>query len=195
MDPRGEKYRHLYADKDVYDWFNHGDALLTIIEKLKPVECLEMGTWMGASAIPISRMVKSWGGILYCVDSYQGNSNMSDTQLERARGGHAECQANFSRHNIDNALIMISDSSAASKDWEDSSLDLIYVDAAHEEDKVLLDLQAWWPKLKLGGVIAGDDYGDSVFPGVTAAWDSFGFRLNINYQNGQGRDGLVWIVK
>jgi len=40
----------------------------------------------------------------------------------------------------------------------DESLDFIYVDARHDYCGVLEDIQNWWPKLKVGGVMAGHDY-------------------------------------
>tara|TARA_R110002073_G_scaffold8068_1_gene45100 strand:- start:2751 stop:3320 length:570 start_codon:yes stop_codon:yes gene_type:complete len=50
----------------------------------------------------------------------------------------------------------------------DSSLDAIYVDAAHTYEAVLPQLIAWRPKVRPGGVIAGHDY-SSDWPGVVAA--------------------------
>jgi len=41
----------------------------------------------------------------------------------------------------------------------DNAFDWIYLDGDHSYDEVLADLQRWRPKLKLGGFIAGDDYG------------------------------------
>ena len=43
---------------------------------------------------------------------------------------------------------------------EDESLDWIYVDALHVEAAVLMDLKAWYPKLRPGGLMSGDDWGD-----------------------------------
>jgi len=36
--------------------------------------------------------------------------------------------------------------------------DFIYVDARHDFKGVTLDLELYWPKLKVGGIIAGHDY-------------------------------------
>jgi len=40
----------------------------------------------------------------------------------------------------------------------DDSLDLIYIDGNHTYDYVLADLKNYWPKLKSGGVLCGDDF-------------------------------------
>lgn len=42
--------------------------------------------------------------------------------------------------------------------FADGSLDWVYVDGLHFVDEVRADLKAWAPKLKLGGVLCGDDY-------------------------------------
>lgn len=41
---------------------------------------------------------------------------------------------------------------------EDDYFDFIYVDARHDFKGVFDDLVDWWPKLKVGGIIAGHDY-------------------------------------
>jgi predicted O-methyltransferase YrrM len=46
----------------------------------------------------------------------------------------------------------------ASKNFDDNSLDFIFIDAAHDYQSVLNDLTHWYPKLKVGGLIGGHDY-------------------------------------
>ena len=48
----------------------------------------------------------------------------------------------------------------AAKRFPPAHFDWIYVDALHTYDAVLADLRAWWPKLRPGGLLSGDDYGD-----------------------------------
>jgi hypothetical protein len=59
----------------------------------------------------------------------------------------------------------------------DRSLDFVYIDARHDYDSVLEDLEAWFPKLRPGGIMAGHDYADGVFRqgvfGVKSAVDQF----------------------
>ena len=52
----------------------------------------------------------------------------------------------------------------AAKNFADQSLDFIYVDASHKFADALADIEAWWPKLKLGGLMAGDDYFNGFVP-------------------------------
>lgn len=46
----------------------------------------------------------------------------------------------------------------AAKTFPDESLDFIYLDANHTYDAVTTDLNAWYPKLRIGGLMAGHDY-------------------------------------
>lgn len=40
----------------------------------------------------------------------------------------------------------------------DDFFDFIYIDADHTYNSVKDDINAWWPKLKTGGIFSGDDY-------------------------------------
>ena len=57
------------------------------------------------------------------------------------------------------------------------SLDFVYLDARHDYDHVLGDLQHWFPLVRPGGIIAGHDYNDGEFlqgiHGVRSAVDGF----------------------
>ena len=67
---------------------------------------------------------------------------------------------------------------------EDESLDWAYIDGDHTYDAVRLDVSAWWPMVRSGGLLMGDDYGRPPLPlrpfattwwddGVTRAVDEF----------------------
>jgi len=50
---------------------------------------------------------------------------------------------------------------AAATYFQEDSVDFVYVDARHDYKGVAADLEAWWPKLKKGGIFAGHDYVDA----------------------------------
>ncbi len=45
-----------------------------------------------------------------------------------------------------------------SKSFADGSLDFVYIDGNHSEPYVTQDIEAWAPKVRSGGIVAGDDY-------------------------------------
>ena len=57
------------------------------------------------------------------------------------------------------------------------SVDFVYLDARHSYEGVTEDLQAWFPLVRPGGLMAGHDYNDGVFVegvhGVRSAVDEF----------------------
>lgn len=58
----------------------------------------------------------------------------------------------------DKINLLKSDSIEASKLYEDNCFDIVYIDASHEYEDVKKDIEAWYPKVKTGGFICGDDY-------------------------------------
>jgi hypothetical protein len=59
--------------------------------------------------------------------------------------------------------------------FPDAHFDWGYLDASHYYEDVKQDLEVWFPKIKSGGFITGDDYGRHGFwdHGVTRAVDEF----------------------
>ncbi len=54
----------------------------------------------------------------------------------------------------------------------DNSVDLLFIDGPHNYSNVSRDLCNYWPKVKLGGILAGHDY-ENRFPGVAQAVQEF----------------------
>jgi len=79
------------------------------------------------------------------------------------------------------------------KQFADESLDCVYLDARHDYAGVKEDLEAWWPKLKIGGLFAGHDFvpdghlkaGD--FGVQKAVWE-FAKRQTRTYQSISSKD-------
>ena len=52
-------------------------------------------------------------------------------------------------------------------------LDLVIIDALHDEESVDNDIHLWTPKIRKGGIACGHDYDNRRFPGVKIAVDRF----------------------
>lgn len=57
-----------------------------------------------------------------------------------------------------NVILISSTSLSAAKMFNDEYFDFVYIDAAHDYDSVCKDLNAWYPKVKCGGIFSGHDY-------------------------------------
>jgi predicted O-methyltransferase YrrM len=55
----------------------------------------------------------------------------------------------------------------------DNSLDMCFIDADHHYESVIRDINAYWPKVKKGGIISGHDIDDAKTPGVRKAVEEF----------------------
>lgn len=68
-------------------------------------------------------------------------------------------------------------STKAARQFENKSLDFVYIDGDHSYEAVMDDIKVWLPKLKKGGIMAGDDYmksaRDKRFYDVIRAVDEF----------------------
>jgi hypothetical protein len=72
----------------------------------------------------------------------------------------------------------------AADDVEDGSLDFVFIDADHTYEAVAADIKAWWPKVRLGGTLAGHDYvnhtlKNGVSFGVIQAVDEFSRQIGL----------------
>lgn len=79
-------------------------------------------------------------------------------------------------------------SAEMSKMIGDNSVDLIFVDGDHSFEGCTADIELWYPKLKLGGFIAGHDYGHERFPGVKQAVDKI-------FPNAAILSDMVWLIQ
>ena len=81
----------------------------------------------------------------------------------------------FTEERYPGATIIQKESVEAAKEVEDESLDFVYIDAAHDYENVKADIEAWWPKVRKGGILAGHDYIESRSGrvGVIPAVDEF----------------------
>ncbi len=58
------------------------------------------------------------------------------------------------------------------RDFEDLSLDVVFLDGDHTYEAVVYDIHAWLPKVKVGGLLCFDDF-SWFFPGVVRAATEF----------------------
>ncbi len=90
-------------------------------------------------------------------DNYRQMDNATTSKnLERME----EARRNVARFGTKAVLVRKSSVEAAAQ-FEDASIDFVYLDARHTYDAVMEDLEAWWPKVRPGGIVAGEDYMDA----------------------------------
>jgi len=77
-----------------------------------------------------------------------------------------------------NVIVHRSAAAEVAAEFADEYFDWVYIDANHQYEFVLLDLESYYPKVKPGGFLAGDDYGVEGWwhGGVTRAVQEFAGR-------------------
>ena len=59
---------------------------------------------------------------------------------------------------------IVRDTSYEAAKLVEDNLDFVYIDGNHHHREVLKDLICWWPKIKKGGLLCGDDVEDIKLP-------------------------------
>ncbi len=117
---------------------------------------VEVGTLFGAFA---SVILKTWQGHLHCVDPWVNQRN--DVYFDGANTHNmddvfAAAQAEVGSHERCTMHRLMSLNGSGR--FEDGELDWVYLDGNHAVDSVRADIAAWWPKVKIGGIVSGHDF-------------------------------------
>tara|TARA_R100001509_G_scaffold153787_1_gene114914 strand:+ start:190 stop:432 length:243 start_codon:yes stop_codon:yes gene_type:complete len=76
--------------------------------------------------------------------------------------------------------------------YQDNSIDFLYVDGNHSYEAVLQDITLYYPKVKSGGLIIFDDYSE---PGVAKAALEFCSSIGKQITETSSAPGQAFIVK
>lgn len=138
-------------------------------------EGVEVGTWLGDWA---NEVLTTWKGKkLWCVDFYKRQpseiyNDFEQFSQEELDEIYQKVKERLSVHG-NRVEILREFSVEAASSFEDGQLDFAYIDANHEPGEVYRDLEAWFPKVKEGGLIFGDDYRFDIWPGLVRDVDRF----------------------
>ena len=131
---------------------------------------VEVGAWKGKSAAFMAVEIVNSGKKIrfYVVDNFKGSQEHQGDEAIKNNTLLAQFVENVAPiHSKIN--LCISDSTEAAEAFPKMSVDFAYIDAAHDYESVKRDIQAWLPRMKPGGLLAGDDY--DYWPGVRQAVD------------------------
>ena len=189
VDPLAVEFADEVDDVGVQGWAgsNHPWLVETIRELKTPSLIVEVGVWKGASALTIAQELARLGsGVVLAVDTFQGSAEHWVGEYHvPLLDGRPVLYEMFIENVVDTGLQdyvvpLPIDSINAAMALTDLgvSVDMIHLDAAHDAMSVSMDLQAWWPLLRSGGVLIGDDYVPE-WPGVVAAFNAFAERQGL----------------
>jgi hypothetical protein len=137
-----------------YDQWLPGQDIPELIKHFKNPVGIEIGVAEGYTTEHLLRNVE--GLTLYGIDPYEDYVDWDgDTfigkerelaSLERLKGFYDSFE--LIKDTSDNAVF----------EFEDSSMNFVFIDGLHTYDQVLKDAENYWPKLVKGGILIGHDY-------------------------------------
>lgn len=129
-------------------------------------ENLKVGVEVGVFRGGFSRwMLDNWRSCerYYMVDLWGPQDHYR--QMDSASLAENLKRMEIARRNVEphahKATLIRNSSVVAAAGFADASIDFVYLDARHTYDAVRADLLAWWPKVRPGGLVAGEDYMES----------------------------------
>lgn len=159
---------HFY--KNIQGWFDWENIYKTAVElapKDKPSVFVELGAWKGrSSAFLATEIANSEKPItLHIIDAWDGRGHTNsdgtpeykDYELDIKAGLYETFTKNMKP--VENFYKpLISDIVEAAEQFENETVDFVWLDTSMDYDLVKAELEAWIPKVKTGGYIGGHDF-------------------------------------
>lgn len=163
------------ADIEFYRW---------LAERIHPGgRLVELGCHLGRSTCVAGAVLKASGATMICVDNWNGDESVRKLFTE-----------NILRFGLEHVVTIITgDSTETAVHYAPKTIDCVFIDADHRFERVVSDIRAWWPTLKIGGTMAGHDYyenpqGMPHCEGVKRAVDQ-------EFGEPEGLNGSCWYVR
>jgi hypothetical protein len=159
---------HFYRSiQGWFDWENIYTALVDAAPKETSSTFVELGAWKGrSSAYLATEIVNSSKPIkLHIVDAWDGRGHTNPDGTPEYRDWKADIDAgmfdtftkNMERVSESYNAIQ-SDIVEAADQFEDGSVNMVWLDTSMDYNMVKNEIEAWLPKIKKGGWIGGHDY-------------------------------------
>lgn len=174
---------HFYDKTIGEDWFTYPNLYKAMVNRFEDSsKFVEVGVWKGRSVAYMAVEIANSGKKIdfYAVDTWDGTAPESDPsninhlpELQQ----NPEWLYELFLSNIEPAKEYIKPlrmfSLEAAEQFEDESLDFVFIDASHDYENVKADILAWLPKMKKTGVLAGHDYNGEVKRAVDEVFNEF----------------------
>ena len=153
---------------------------------------VEIGIWDGGNAKTVLNYI--FPEKYYMIDPYIASEEYKGPQFSQDNFDktYNDMYSLFSK--LPNTVILKMTSIEASKIVE-NELDFVYIDGSHYYKNKIEDLNAWYPKIRSGGILCGDDYN---VPDVEKAVLEFGKNNNIKFEissNSLPHPTEYWYIK
>lgn len=127
--------------------------LSQIAEKMESI--VEVGAWKGRSTYALA---SSCPGMVYSVDTFEGSEAEKETFHAEAKNGSVLRTFVENCSGFQNLEVLVGSSLEAACEFEDGSVDMVFLDGGHTYEEVKADIEAWAPKARK--ILCGHDYTD-----------------------------------
>ncbi len=136
-------------------------GLLELFNELGLKTGAEIGTSTGWYAKWLFHRIK--GLKLYCVDPWEVYEDYTELHDKAGQPLYDQRFEDTKKRLVGKNVEFIKKYSMdAVKDFEDNSLDFVFIDGNHSFEYVVDDIAAWSKKVRPGGIISGHDYWNSI---------------------------------
>jgi len=147
---------------EIEGWFSDADAQFVrqICSNIHGGVVVELGFFAGRCTAAVAPICKTNKNQYFAIDNCKGSSPRDPaTKAQLSRDMKQIFENNMrSLQLLDYIQVHILDSAASSQLFSNSEVDFCFIDASHVAEDVKKDIEAWWPKIKPGGVLGGHDY-------------------------------------
>tara|TARA_R110002020_G_scaffold92416_11_gene223788 strand:+ start:401 stop:1054 length:654 start_codon:yes stop_codon:yes gene_type:complete len=142
---------------------NHQISLMWLVMSQLEGVAVEVGCWKGRATFTFLANIPRDQFSLHCVDTFLGSEEHQDSL--KGASTRPDFEKNLKEKGLlEEVNIIQKESVKAAQEFADESLDLVFIDAAHDYENVKLDILSWLPKLKPHGLMIGHDYPDPTDP-------------------------------
>jgi predicted O-methyltransferase YrrM len=194
---------------DLQGWSSSDSPVFAeVFRQLRPRTVIEVGTWKGRSAVHMAELARSLDldAFIVCVDTWLGGLDHLLAEewrdaLRMANGKpsiYSVFLANIVHAGLTECVMPFAQTSATAAAFLlrcGVQVDLVHIDASHEEADVLADCRAWWKLLRPGGVMIGDDYDPALWPGVVTAAHVVAREVGSRLQVGGPPPSQKWVLQ
>lgn len=140
-------------------WFNYGDFYKWIVKEFPDYKrFVEVGCWKGHSISYLADLLKKKEVEIYGIDLFDDVPFITGREIEIKFIRDIYDMVLEEKGIKDKIKTIKADSSKGTELFDHESLDFVFIDANHDYNYVKKDIQAWLPKIKNSGIIAGHDW-------------------------------------
>ncbi len=167
--------------KTIQHWGDNFEVYQTALKTAKKGDLfVEVGVWLGHSICWLGEHAKDIK--IHAVDLFFGENmhkEIVENGFKDASDVRGQFESNLELQGIkERVQIHQGDSYLLASDFTDESIKCVYIDGDHSYTGLLLDIAAYYPKVKHKGIIGGHDW-ENTDANVKRAVSDFASRYNL----------------